>query len=751
VNIRLGRRLSARDEGATLIIALIIVTVIALVAGALLFQSDSSVRSALALRDQAGAAYNADGAAQVAINDLRLGTGFPAGQAFDNASGTTCFGPNNSSGTRNLQDFYPAINGQNAYARSSASVVCTGEPGTGAQGSLVRITTHNKPKNAILTLGTNSGEDGLNIKNLSSTIPFNVHGTIVSNSNINVVSGTLQSSSTVTAHTGCTGTIVSVPPINKPVDCAKPTVADPGYASLPEQANPGAAVVPTYRSVPSNVAASCPGKLVTFQPGYYDDATALSNLMNGTGPCKDSVWWFKPGTYYFDFHNVENPLLGGNDVWLIKNGQLIAGTPCAARVFPDPVGDPNNPKCTEVSQPAVPATVPGACEFPTENPNPNLGVQFIFGGDSQLQLSGGDAEICSSYQPPPTSGPDRAPIAFYGLQSGTVGNTTQSGLQLSSVTAAGGFSSTGGGTLASKLQTSDGTFGSWKANSNNDSATLSVSGFAPTATIPAGSTFKSAVLHVKHRHSDPSSSDTLTATLTPTGGAAAPVATVVGPTGSSSFTTNDLPIDPAATGSLASAIHAGTFTGASVDLKVALAKKNDVEDIDSITLDISYQPPAYRSESTAIPGGNCLTSTYTGVGSGACAVLSTTNSYAGAFYMQGTTYTPIAPIDVSLNNVTQQVLRYGVISRSLFIKETGSITYAGPVIVLPDDGTGYGSAGTIVDLTVYVCPSVSTNNCANDASKKLLLTSRVLIYDASGVTPPTQKKQISVLSWSEQR
>ena len=62
--------------------------------------------------------------------------------------------------------------------------------------------------------------------------------------------------------------------------------------------------MPTYRAVPANVAANCPGKVFTLQPGYYDDAAALSDLMDGNGACKDSVWWFKPGEYYFDFQNT---------------------------------------------------------------------------------------------------------------------------------------------------------------------------------------------------------------------------------------------------------------------------------------------------------------------------------------------------------------------------------------------------------------------------------------------------------------
>ena len=61
------------DRGALLIIAIVVITVVALVTGFVLTQGDGSLRATVALRDVARASYAADGAAQVAINDLRTG------------------------------------------------------------------------------------------------------------------------------------------------------------------------------------------------------------------------------------------------------------------------------------------------------------------------------------------------------------------------------------------------------------------------------------------------------------------------------------------------------------------------------------------------------------------------------------------------------------------------------------------------------------------------------------------------------
>jgi type II secretory pathway component PulK len=73
---------AAEDHGAALLLVLVIVTVISLAGAALLSFSDASIRATVGLRDQAGNAYNADGAAQVAINSLRTGYGFTSPALF---------------------------------------------------------------------------------------------------------------------------------------------------------------------------------------------------------------------------------------------------------------------------------------------------------------------------------------------------------------------------------------------------------------------------------------------------------------------------------------------------------------------------------------------------------------------------------------------------------------------------------------------------------------------------------------------
>ena len=71
------RALRDHDSGAMLIVALIIITSVAVVTGALLTHGGTNFRATTALEGVAGTSYTADSAAKVAINNLRLGAGAP--------------------------------------------------------------------------------------------------------------------------------------------------------------------------------------------------------------------------------------------------------------------------------------------------------------------------------------------------------------------------------------------------------------------------------------------------------------------------------------------------------------------------------------------------------------------------------------------------------------------------------------------------------------------------------------------------
>src|SRR5690242_5525268 len=91
-----------QDEGASLVIVLIVITVFALVTAAVLSQLGTNFRTTTALRDVAGVAYAGDGATQVAINKL---------VNDDFAGSGAC---RTTAATLPLSGFYPATNGQGA-------------------------------------------------------------------------------------------------------------------------------------------------------------------------------------------------------------------------------------------------------------------------------------------------------------------------------------------------------------------------------------------------------------------------------------------------------------------------------------------------------------------------------------------------------------------------------------------------------------------------------------------------------------
>ncbi len=183
-------------------------------------------------------------------------------------------------------------------------------------------------------------------------------------------------------------------------------------------------------------------------------------------------------------------------------------------------------------------------------------------------------------------------------------------------------------------------------------------------------------------------------------------------------------------------MYAGTFTGATIALTTSLPAKNDTEDVDAIQLDLSYVPPAFRA------GGGCVTTTpYTGTGSSSCALVTSVNNAGNQFYIQGTTYAPGAVVDVTLNNAAEQIFRFGVIARSVWIKETGSFSYSGVVIEVPDDSPGFVFS---VYLTAYVCPGAGTCSPAGTPASR----AKVAFVDADPATPTAGQRQVIVLSWS---
>jgi hypothetical protein len=711
------------DEGAILIFALIAVLIMMAISTSLLTVSSANFRATGGYTDEASTSSAADGATQIAANTIRR-------TLYNAGAGQHCF-PNSAvsltSGSDTLDLTNMIANGGRTY---SASITCTHAPGSS---SPVLINATNRPGMAILTTGGSTyaaqGEPGISIKALNA-VPFKVHGVIYSNSTVTQVSGTLVDDNGVYARGACSGASSITPtPVcgfgNSP-PTGTPDGSTPSYAAA-------TTTVPTYQgsitygssntSLPINTnnwPTACKNTVVTFQPGYYDDAVGLSTLMSSSG-CAGSTFWFKPGNYYFDFHNGDDSVLtGSSHVWTVGTGYLVAGTPATAN-----------------RQPVNPAPSPGSCVSPIskDNSTTDQGAQFIFGGDSQLVVGSASAEICGTYS---STAP---PIAVFGV-TGTADETqtSQPTLQMNSTADNGNFVNVNG------MRTiSDSSIATWTDNANGNGSrtgSATVTGYVPATTPPLpGAVVDQAQLTVRHGNSAGTTQDSPSVKIT------MPDNTnfTVPLTGYGDNALHTEVVDFSTNATFLKYVHANGLSSALQMTYSSTVKHKGTESVDAITLALKYRNPAFRSQSLATIHGvtNCLTAPYTGTGSAACAAITSAQSPNNSFYIQGTAFEPNAAMDVSLNQATSQVFKFGVVARSLQIKVTGSSTFDQPVIEIPDDSPG-NVISTNVILSTYVCAGSSP--CSTSGSPTL--RARVALVDPDPGAVLIGLRALVVQTWS---
>ncbi|NEA32328.1 hypothetical protein [Streptomyces sp. SID13031] len=653
-----------RDErGSSLLMVLVVITVVALALSALLTRSDAAQKVTESLRKDAAASATAEGAMQAAINNLR-------NSSYNGEPGQHCFGLSDTLSLLAFDGLKPV------------AVKCQPDPKQAIVQCGVAAAC-NRPDNAILALSTIPGETALSVSQPGGST-FRIHGKVFANSSIDVTAGTLSASGTLSARGLCSdGVLVPLCGLGGSLAAA------PAY-------EPAVATVPARRSLP---ACTTPNSVVTFVPGYYDDADGLSTMMSGTSPCHDSTWWFKPGVYYFDFHNTTNPLLTGNNTWTVKDGTLVAGTPV-------------NAAGAAIGAPPVPAAIPGSCASPVGGA-PAAGVQFIFGGTSRLDVESGKAEICGTYSA------SKPPVAVYGLTSGA--ETASS--DVLKPTAVSLFSKFGSSATPARLGTVDDQAASWKSTAVNDTAGFTLSGYSQAGAIPVGSVLESAELKITHRHSDPLTTDKLD--LSVDVGPGAPItATATGRPGGAAYGVTTIPLDASRTGSLARSVYAGIFTGASISLTAGLTAKDDTEDIDAIRIELSYREPALRKGNGCVVDGP-----YPANG---CALI------AGNVFVDGTIYAPEAALDLTSAGGNRPLVKAGVVIRALRVSITGSLT--GVAIDLPDVSPGFTFG---LHLSVYLCPG--TLICV--PSGRPALQAKIGLIDADPTSPDPGRRKVTVLGW----
>ncbi len=346
-------RRGAGEHGATLVIAIIMIAVVAVVLLALLSYTRTSLRASAAVRTDRQRFFAADGAVETAVQRLRNDPDLGYTDASEDCDLSL-----------------PAQGSQPAV-----SVDCTAqspEARAGGQGE----TAADQPLYSILTLGRGANQnpflntDNFNFWDINTWIQWGgkgeqgiyyrpyfedlagtatLKGSVFSNSNVVSNRGTLK----IAAGTGTFKVRQACSPVNGGKILVDPSATNPnctvvgypagegGYAETSEGVDPrypsriDLQGVPAKQTVPPCTAGSA---LVTFEPGWYDDASALSNLMS---TCKGpdglgADFWFKPGLYYFDFRNANNVSCADGarpHQWCIgrskANPRVVGGTPVA--------------------------------------------------------------------------------------------------------------------------------------------------------------------------------------------------------------------------------------------------------------------------------------------------------------------------------------------------------------------------------------------------------------------------------------
>lgn len=683
------------DSGAMLVIALIVITTVALVTGAVMTHGWTNFRATVGLRGVASTTYAADAAAKVAIDNLRLGADAPGWDEpsfpglwddwvyTNNADGMGCFGASglNPDSTLELDNaFYPETGSQTGS--TSARVKCTPVPGTGifgGGGGVVIEDPTDAFARALTTIGT-TGLNGMTLKplGLANEAPMPMRGGVASKTYIDVDNGALVTDGHAWANGSCvTARIISTDTVcNSPGKVATPSTPDSPFGAT--------GPAPAYKDADSM---GC-----SFVEGFYNNAADLSAAVNGCDVAR-----FAPGKYYFDFRD-ESHGDGAQNVWQI-NTKVIGG-----------IGSGND-------------NIPGACKSPILN-DPIQGVQFVFAGTSRIALgASAQVELCG-----PSNGGE-PPMTLYQQQTGA----SEASVSVNNVSAGTAIPQTGGkyntatvtplgATIRDAIANEDLSNVAYKIESNaRNEIGVDLRDFAGLTTIPAGADITSATLRVKYTKV---SSKNLTVTV-------------------KDQTPGNVAVSlPDGTGwgraeiaaQLRNLLEDGQFDANKPTLQLRLtgASKDDTLVIDAVKLSVTYVPASLRPASDV---------TFVGA----------TSNFGGKFVVQGATYIPNGYADMNPGNSSTGLVafRWGIIALGVNFKAQPQQLFGYPLVSIPDPGTGLGSRTTVVDLEVFVC--VEQGSCASGGTRALI--ARVAItdppYGPSGAPVPGKRK-IEVLSWAEQ-
>lgn len=603
------------DDGAALVLALAMITIISIGLLGLATETDTNLRTTAAISFVQTRAVGSESAIDQVITQLRNSASDGADPT--SSSGGTCTGPGS----------YVIPSGR--YGNSTPiTVTCAAKPKSGASTS-GSDSSANVPGSAVLA--TSTTETGLSVGGNGT---LNVGGAILSNSPLTSGNGSIQTS--IQAVLKTTGTIKAVgsctgPAANYQPSCVTGATAQSDYdgqAAWDHEALPGNVVAA------SGITGHCGTQPANgLSPGIYKDANTLNTLIAGC----NGIVWFQPGVYYFDFTSTSHVLTIAN-----ANAQVVGG----ALNSPAPVG--------------------AACD------TSQSGVQFVFGGDSQISITSGSLELC------PILHSSLQEIAIYGLRH-TITQSPQS-TPAELPTAAVSPSGKGAFSNPSNALAFDTNYATY-AGSNSKDGVLNLSGF-DFSSVPSGSTINSASLRVRYKVANASSSITslgLTVQDGGTGSTTITDSTALTCATSTSLCRNTSGAVVDQTFPLTKPASVAALSGFTAALTAATAKNgssSDVVSLDAASILVNYTPPAtYNAQSGCV------------VTVGGCDFLTASGNNTN-LAIRGTFYSWSGTLNLNLPNNIGVALQRGAVARTLALNVPNSLQQSTPVISLPSTSPG---------------------------------------------------------------
>lgn len=609
------RRTERGEDGAILLMALIFLTVGAILTAALLSFADTDFRTTVNVREQGKVLYATDAAMEAAINAYRNGTACGSLPAA------------------------PTVNGV-----SGVSVTCTEEVVSGGGGG-------NQPEFAVIALATGA-EDSVRV---GSGAFSRVKGGVYSNSTVNVSnSAQLEVIGALTATACGPGPITGASPRTCDSTTDYPDPGPPPTAGTKFNPAVTTATTMTIRSMPA-----CPalGTPVEFQPGAYLSGDALTTFFDscGGGP-SPRVFYFTPGVYYFDFADADPD----DHVWKIQHPTdiVLGGTPVGllTDVSTLPVGSRCDASATagvqfifgEDSRIRVDS---GSLELCASHDPTNTAQEIaVYGLKTSESIPSPPTPQTTTYNAA-TATPSPSTQFIPADEAKTVGGAAAIANLVSTANATRAAILNLGGFSAAAIPP-DSTINSAVLKvTHRETTTGNINHLDLSAAVTGGdgatTSFQAPTSITRNNSATTYVTDTLTLP--------AAFRTISQLTG--------LSVDYTASTALTNTNNARSFSAL----------------LDAVVLEVNYTPPSPPPTAYLRAQSGCVTlqAPATKYGdAGTCALISTGGSAADVS-IRGTVYAPLAALDIHLVSATHQVFGRGVIVRHLTSNVTSSFSCVG--------------------------------------------------------------------------